>query len=189
MTRKGKIARLPRLIRNELNRRLDDGEAGPSLLEWLNAHPDVVLSLARQHSPPITKQNLSEWHQGGYRDWLREQSTRAWLRDLADQSKNLRDDLGFVSFADWLAAPLTAALGRQLQRLASAPSDDPESTKELLALARGLAHLRHADHEQQRVRILRARHEEYFSEADEKDEDKEQDDDPPGMVPPAFKGD
>jgi hypothetical protein len=188
MTRKGKIARLPRLIRNELNRRLDDGEEGPSLLEWLNAHPDVVRSLARHQAQPITKQNLSEWHQGGYQDWLHEQSTHAWLRDLADQSKNIRDELGFVSFADWLAAPLAVALGQCLERQASAPSDDPESTKQLLALARGLSHLRHSDHEQQRVRILRARHDEYFGEDDEKDEDDDQDD-PPGMAPVSFKGD
>jgi len=46
MTRLGKIARLPRGIREELNRRLADGEVGRSLLEWLNALPEVTTALA-----------------------------------------------------------------------------------------------------------------------------------------------
>ena len=41
MTRNGKIARLPRAIRDELNRRLDDGEPGVQLVNWLNGVPEV----------------------------------------------------------------------------------------------------------------------------------------------------
>ena len=37
----GKIARFPRHIRNKLSQRLDDGEGGDSLLEWLNGLPEV----------------------------------------------------------------------------------------------------------------------------------------------------
>jgi hypothetical protein len=37
MSGKGKIARLPRGIRDQLNRRLDEGEAGTGLVRWLNA--------------------------------------------------------------------------------------------------------------------------------------------------------
>ena len=190
MTRTGKIARLPRRIRNELNRRLDEGEVGSAVLEWLNAHPDVVRSLAEQQAQPISKQNLSEWHQGGFQDWREEQSTRAWLRDFADRSKNLRDDLGHVAFSDCLAAPLAVALGQCLQRLAATPSADSDSLKELLALARGLSHLRRSDHEQQRLRILRARNSEYFAEDDEKEEaDEDNDDFMPGVSPASSERD
>ena len=35
--RNGKIARLPRQIRDELNERLERSEPGPQLLAWLNA--------------------------------------------------------------------------------------------------------------------------------------------------------
>jgi len=38
VTRNGKIARLPRAVRQELNRRLDEGEQGKKLVAWLNAH-------------------------------------------------------------------------------------------------------------------------------------------------------
>ena len=37
MTRKSKIARLPRSIRDGLNCRLDNGQPGLRLVEWLNS--------------------------------------------------------------------------------------------------------------------------------------------------------
>ena len=40
-TRNGKIARLPRGVRQELNRRLHEGEQGKRLVAWLNALPEV----------------------------------------------------------------------------------------------------------------------------------------------------
>ena len=40
-TRIGKIARLPNKIREELNRRLQGGERGETLLKWLNAQSKV----------------------------------------------------------------------------------------------------------------------------------------------------
>jgi len=40
MSRNGKIARLPRWIREELNRRLQRGQQGDSLLAELNRQPD-----------------------------------------------------------------------------------------------------------------------------------------------------
>jgi hypothetical protein len=36
VTRNGKIARLPRAMRDGLNRRLRDGEEGKKLVAWLN---------------------------------------------------------------------------------------------------------------------------------------------------------
>ena len=46
MARIGKIARLPLEAREELNRRLADGEAGGSLLRWLNELPAAADVLA-----------------------------------------------------------------------------------------------------------------------------------------------
>ena len=39
MARTGKIARLPDDIREQLNRRLNDGEKGKKLVMWLNSLP------------------------------------------------------------------------------------------------------------------------------------------------------
>ena len=66
MTRNGKIARLPCRIRTQLNRRLQDGELGPQLVEWLNALPEAQKILAAEFGGrPINEQNLSEWRLGG----------------------------------------------------------------------------------------------------------------------------
>ena len=39
--RDGKIARLPRFVREELNERLERSEESPQLLDWVNALPEV----------------------------------------------------------------------------------------------------------------------------------------------------
>jgi len=63
--RNGKIARCPWGVRNELNRRLQSGELGESILEWLNGLPEVKEILdAHFAGVPLSKQNLSEWRPG-----------------------------------------------------------------------------------------------------------------------------
>jgi len=70
MTRNGKIARLPREIRDELNRRLDDNLATQPILDWLNALPQTQEILEDLFAGvPISKQNLSEWRNGGFAEW------------------------------------------------------------------------------------------------------------------------
>ena len=57
MLRKRKIARLPRPLRHELNRRLADNLDGGAILNWLNALPEVKAVLARDFGgEPIGKQ-------------------------------------------------------------------------------------------------------------------------------------
>jgi hypothetical protein len=69
MARVGKIARLPLETREELNRRLANGELGGSLLRWLNELPAArdMLEFCFDGAA-ITKQNLSEWRKGGFRE-------------------------------------------------------------------------------------------------------------------------
>ncbi|MCX6952988.1 MAG: hypothetical protein NTV51_12605, partial [Verrucomicrobia bacterium] len=75
MTRTGKIARLPRALRDTLNRRLLEGEPGPRLLAWLNKQPETKAVLAEDFDGrAVTAQNLSEWRLGGFGDWCREQT-------------------------------------------------------------------------------------------------------------------
>src|SRR5476649_1646779 len=71
----GKIASLPKGVRDALNRRLDDGEPGPRILAWLNALPEVqrVLKDARFRGVPVSENNLSNWRLGGYVRWQRYQ--------------------------------------------------------------------------------------------------------------------
>lgn len=94
--RPGKIARLPRGIREELNRRLQKGERGAPLADWLNGLPETQAALARDlGGPKITLKNLVEWEKGGFRDWRAKQDTESrivqqfwgWVRQPQTREK------------------------------------------------------------------------------------------------------
>jgi hypothetical protein len=158
MTRNGKIARLPYSIRDLLNRRLHNGEQGVKLMKWLNGLPEVKEVLAEEFGGrPISEQNLSEWKQGGFEDWLRHQEARAWVRTLADESGELEEEAGDFSVADLLSPPLAVAIGRWIHDAAARAQNDPEQRKALLAIAREVAELRRSDHTAERLRIERER--------------------------------
>jgi hypothetical protein len=89
-TRTGKIAALPESIRNELNRRLLDGQLSPQILPWLNADKTVLLILdERFDGDKITPQNLSEWRNGGFKDWLKSSERIAHTKQLASYAADL----------------------------------------------------------------------------------------------------
>ena len=74
--RVGKIARLPRAIRDELNRQLLDGASSLQLIPWLNGQPEVQAILVRWFGGrAINRQNLSSWRRGGYLYWLAQRHT------------------------------------------------------------------------------------------------------------------
>jgi len=157
-TRNGKIARLPREIRDELNRRLDDGELGTSLVAWLNSLPEAQSVLSAHFSGhPVNEQNLSDWKYGGFQDWLRLEDTRSLVRSFAEESSSLSTDSGVDSVSSLLSTPLAAALAHCLRRLADAPPDDPASQRALLAVARELSWLRRVDQGEQFLRLKRER--------------------------------
>src|SRR5439155_1825164 len=101
-TRDGKIARLPLAVRQELNRRLDEGEQGKKLVAWLNGLPAVqAIAAAEFGGKAIREQNLSEWKQGGYRDWQAQQEALGVAARLGEDA------------AEWAGedrAPLTDTL-------------------------------------------------------------------------------
>jgi len=145
MTRTGKIARLPRSVRDELNCRLDNGESGPRLLAWLNARKDVRAVLKASFAgSPINQQNLSDWKLGGFQDWLRLQDARDFVCALADESAALDQQTGHATIIELLSAPLALALGRCFRLVADAPGD-PANQRTLLALAREFSWLRRSE--------------------------------------------
>jgi hypothetical protein len=88
----GKIARLPRAIRKNLNERLDRSEPGLQLLVWLNALPEVKQVVQKKFaSAPINKQNLSNWRQGGFQEWL------VWRELWAEARKSVTGKLNVKS--------------------------------------------------------------------------------------------
>src|ERR1700678_953605 len=109
MSRNGKIAHLSSVIRDELNQRLDHGEESTTLLPWLNALPAVQTSLQTHFDGlPITKQNLSEWHLGGFREWQIRHDLIAQARQLSEPADEMEEAVETHLLAGQLAAVLAA---------------------------------------------------------------------------------
>jgi hypothetical protein len=68
--RKGKIARLPKALRDEVCQRMEDGATYGSILTWLNELPEVKAMLEAQFKGDgVNEQNLTNWRQGGFLEW------------------------------------------------------------------------------------------------------------------------
>jgi hypothetical protein len=110
--RNGKIARLPRPVRNELNERLERSEPGPRLLEWLNALKEVKKVVKEDFAGvPISKQNLSEWRQGGFEEWLARRDLCEDARDVTQLAEEMDDQDSQSVLADDVALVLAARFG------------------------------------------------------------------------------
>lgn len=136
MSRIGKIARLPRHIRTDLNHRLDDGQEGQPLLDWLNALPLVEQMIDEQFGGvPISPQNLSEWRQGGFREWLLRQE----LIEQACQADDYADDLEDEVVTSQLAGKLASLLAARYAAVLGGWHGDPSpEMMEMIYLLRAL---------------------------------------------------
>ena len=158
MTRNGKIARLPRHLRDELNLRLDDGEQGKDLVNWLNGLDKVKEVLAGDFGGrPITEQNLSEWKQGGFREWQRREEACERVRRLVEDSDDLDEAAEERSISDRLAGVLAAELAVAAQTLLEETADPKERWQYLRQVLRQLHLLRKGDHRAALARIETAR--------------------------------
>jgi hypothetical protein len=113
--RNGKIARLPRDIRDQLNQRLEQSEQSPELLEWLNALPEVQ-RVVKDHfaGVPISPQNLSQWRQGGFQEWLARRDLAEDAREVRHLSDELDSEDSQSVLADDAAVVLAARFGSLL---------------------------------------------------------------------------
>jgi hypothetical protein len=155
LTRNGKIARLPLAVRQELNRRLGEGEQGKKLVAWLNGLPAVqAITAAEFGGKAIREQNLSEWKQGGYRDWLAKQEALEIAQrlgeDATEWSAEGRSPLA-ETLAFWVAARYAVATRRV------AETGGREGWRLLREMCGDIVELRKGDHSAERLRIDRER--------------------------------
>ncbi|HVY69572.1 MAG TPA: hypothetical protein VHH73_06560 [Verrucomicrobiae bacterium] len=153
ISRTGKIARLPRAVRDQLNQRLDDGEQGPELLAWLNGLPEVREILARDfEGKEINAQNLSSWRQGGFQDWLTQGQVLELAQRLDEETSEIRREEMrshhplTQRLLTWLTARYLLA-SRRLDQL-----DDAEAWKRLRGLCADLGRLRRMEEEDRQRR-------------------------------------
>jgi hypothetical protein len=155
VTRHGKIARLPKAVRDELNRRLENGQSGKRLVAWLNKLPQVRHVLAEDFGgKPIREQNLSEWKAGGYGDWVAQQEALKLAARLGEDTAELRgaDQPPLTdTLALWLAARYAVAT-RQVS--AAEGADGWRLLREFCA---DIVELRRSDHTAARLKIEQER--------------------------------
>ena len=157
MTRNGKIARLPLSVRSELNQRLSDGESGKDLVVWLNGLPAVRQVMETQFGGrPVTEQNLSEWKQGGYEDWLRHQEAMEFARTTREQAQELTEESGSTPLTDVCSASVSVLLVKLIRQSEQSPETTPATTQELLGLIREWSAVRKGDHQAARLKMRQA---------------------------------
>ena len=172
MTRRGKIARLPSDVREELNRRLEDGKPGNKLVTWLNSLQTVKDVLKTEfNNQPINPQNLSEWKHGGYRDWLLQQKTIDRVRLMQDNSDALSRAANNRPLSDLLAQQLAAHMVPLAQKLNDSAADGVPDPKLLCELCTDVVALRRSDHSAERLKLQRDRLD-FVRESDTRDLEK-----------------
>ncbi len=151
--RTGKIARLPRHLRDALNRRLDVSQPAATILAWLNAEPETkeVLDVFFDGAA-ITGQNLSVWRQGGFQDWLRQQEDADFVRRLADPFAGTGEEPGHRPVSDWLGPMLSLELARVVRALLDQDADPEKRWQRLEQFLPVLSRLRRDEHRAIRVR-------------------------------------
>jgi hypothetical protein len=148
MSRNGKIARLPHDIREALNRSLDDNEQGPEILDWLNKLPETRSTLDLFfNGANITKQNLSEWRQGGFREWLIRDDLRRKAGELSEGAQEIEATIEAPLLAGNLATVLAAQYAKLLTDWDGEPNPKIEAKLHMLRiLCRDIALLQRTMH-------------------------------------------
>lgn len=169
-THVGKIGRLPKSIRDELGRRVEDGEPGTELVKWLNGLPRVQEILKEQFGGrPITEQNLSEWKQGGHQEWLRHRQACEKLHWMTERADDLENEADGLEISDRLASILAAELASHAEQVLKDVTDPKERWRCFQEVLRELRHLRHEDHNGQRNQLQRERWEREVERQNEAD--------------------
>ena len=84
------IGRLPFAIREDLNNWLMENVPVKDILNWLNTDSEVRHYLERLfESRQITEQNVSDWRQSGYQEWITYRSSIEDVRDVAEDAARI----------------------------------------------------------------------------------------------------
>jgi hypothetical protein len=173
-THTGKIACLPRTIRDQLNQRLDNGEPSGPVLTWLNALPEAQAVLAaRFGNAPINAQNLTNWRQGGFQDWRKQQERLGFARELTQDAGELAADTEGAELANHLSTLLVAELAAAARSAQAELTDPAEQCQHLQELLHTLARVRRQDCLAGRLALDRERRERERAKEQEEDERRE----------------
>lgn len=147
----GKIARLPKSIREKLNRRLDDGRPARDILPWLNALPAVKKILDAQFAgAPINEANLSNWRANGFKRWQKKQESIARLKQLGEEAS----DISSAARGRLARGAASIAAAQILKFLDSVPLEK-RSARDALKAAAAITSLLKADQNNVRLKLAK----------------------------------
>ena len=150
LARRGKIARLPNDIREQLNQRLMDGHSAFAILPWLNQLPPVKEILAAQFNGEfITPQNLSNWRRAGYQHWLQGQKRLCQIKQFGQYASTL----GPVR-RDQMVAGTAALASCHLFEFLQSASAEQTSLDGILKLTSAVRPFLDAEQNQVRVKLM-----------------------------------
>jgi hypothetical protein len=182
MTRNGKIARLPLAIREELNQRLQNGEQGKQLVEWLNSLPKVqAVMKAHFEGRPIGEPNLSEWKNGGYLSWEADHQTLDAVTSLVEGANDLQK-AAKDGLTDRLGLFLAAKMAVELRQVDSVP-DAAEKAKVWRELRGSLVALQRGEINSERLRLERQKYAERLRKDQAEERRRRQESQKPKMTP------
>ncbi len=138
-TRKGKIARLPKSVRDALNLRLLDNQTAGVILPWVNELPETQ-AILKEHfaGEPISDQNLSAWRTGGFAEWMDRNEELERTRSKAQHALELVK-AGGVHLTDGIAAIIAGDL---LEEMEQAEDEDKETVMKKFIALRASDHVR-----------------------------------------------
>ena len=124
-------------------------------MAWLNALPEVQAVVAAEFDgKPIRQQNLPEWKQGGYREWLAQQEAFVVAERLAGDALGWNAE-GNPPLTDMLARWLAARYAMATRRVAEV--DGPKGWRLLREMVGDIVEVRRGDHRAQRLERERER--------------------------------
>jgi hypothetical protein len=159
LTHNGKIGRLPKAVQEQLNRRIQNGEKGRGLVDWLNSLPEVQAVLTADfEGKPIRQQNLSQWRKHGYTQWLWRQEALEMTREMAAENGELQPE-GAPPLTDqmtqWVAVRYLMAVRKLVEKSAGGEPD----LKLLREFCQDVVALRRGDHSGARLKMEQERSE------------------------------
>ena len=173
--RNGKIAHLPRSIRDELNQRLERSQPASQILPWLNGLEEVREIIKEEFDGvPISEQNLSQWRQGGFQEWLVLRELCQEAGDVSELAEAMQEETGQGVLADDVAVVLAARFGTLIAKWDGEVDAKFEAKSRVLnRLCRSVVQLQHGMHRARRESLECARLSEEREKA-EKEEMKQQ---------------
>ncbi len=150
--RNGKIAHLPRSIRDELNQRLERSQPASLILPWLNGLEEVQEIIKEEFDGvPISEQNLSQWRQGGFQEWLVLRELCQEAGDVSELAEAMQEETGQGVLADDVAVVLAARFGTLIAKWDGEVDAKFEAKSRVLnRLCRSVVQLQHGMHRARR---------------------------------------